>query len=158
MRCIAEFTLDSDLCLPDGSEPMVMKGPNEEFSLTLSNSKEGLARPDGVITAQLIFEAESLEDAREVAQRRLASIMNALTFTTNRKFGQSRLRRVIDWTPGLASRDALIIVEAPVWEIAEPELDQKFIDTASRMFAIQAGEQQQNALRWYRLGIQSEIL
>jgi hypothetical protein len=159
MRCLADFVLDSDLCLAHGAPPLTLNGPERAFSLVLSNAAADPALPDAVLSAQLIFEAESIdEEIRTVACDKLAEALNCLTYATNRKFSLKRLKRVIDWTPGSTERHAMIYHETPEWDLAEPALDGTFADTAERLLAMQAGEDQRTAMRWYRLAIQAENL
>lgn len=158
MRCLADFIIDSDLCLNDGTSLLTLTDPNNDFTLTLSNAESDSENIDAVLSAQLIFEASSFENIRDVACDKLARALNALTYATNSKFVQILLKRVIDWTPGIIERQAIIYVETPELDMAEPVLDNAYIDTARRLLAMQSGEKQQAALRWYRLGVQADNL
>jgi hypothetical protein len=86
----------------------------------------------------------------------LANILSHLAYVTNRKFSIITLKRVIDWTPGIVERPAIIFVETPEWNLAEPKLDSAFLNTVERMLAMQSGEEQQTAMRWYRLAIRDD--
>ncbi len=155
MRCLADFVLDSDLCLPPDVSPLTLR--SNGFSLVLSNASGG-AIPGAVLSAQLIFGADSFENIRTIAQDKFARALNVLAYTTNRKFKNIALKRVIDWTPGIVERRAMIYNEVPMWDQAEPRLDGTFVDTASRLLAMHAGEEQHAAMRWYRRGIEAEVL
>jgi len=157
MRCLADFVVDSDLCLAPNDSPLTLHAPNGSFSLTLSNTDPDHHLPEAVLSAQVVFEADSFNrNLRTVAFDKLNEILNCLTFTTSRKFSPKRLKRIIDWTPGLVERKAIIYVETPEWDRAEPAFDEKFIDSTERFLAMLSGEEQQAAMRWYRLGIQAE--
>jgi hypothetical protein len=52
----------------------------------------------------------------------------------------------------------MIYQETPEWDLAEPALNAELLDTAERLLAMQAGEDQQGAMRSYRLGIQAANL
>lgn len=116
------------------------------------------ALPDAVLSAQLIFEADTFENIRTIAQDKLVRALNVLAYTTNRKFKSIALKRVIDWTPSIVDRRALIYREVPIWDQAEARLDSAFLDTAGRLLAMHAGEEQHEAMRWYRRGIEAESL
>jgi len=159
MKCLADFILDSDLCLADGAAPLTLNGRDGVFSLTVSNADPADASPGAVLSAQLIFEADSFDRSiRDVAIDKLADALNCLTYATNRKFAFKRLKRVIDWTPGIVERNAFIYHETPEWDTAEPALDKMLMDSAERLLAMQSGDDQREAMRWYRLAIQSERL
>ena len=157
--CLADFVIDSDLCFAPGNNLLQLHGPGGAFSLTLSNLGKADGPRDGVLSAQLTFETASFDKAlKKVAYDKLSTILNCLAFTTNRKFAVKKLKRLIDWTPGLQERDAIIYHETPEWDTAEPALDAKFMDTAERLLAMDSGADQSAAMRWYRLGLQTEVL
>lgn len=159
MRCLADYVLDSDLCLPKEAAPITLNAPDGTFSLVLSNAEPNPTSPDAVLSAQLIFEADSFDrDLRTIARDRVAQALNYLTYTTSRKFRLNRLKRIIDWTPGIVERTAIIYDETPEWDLAEPLLDKSFLETTERLLAMEGIQEQSAAMRWYRLGIQSEVL
>jgi hypothetical protein len=47
MRCLAEFLLDSDLCLKADGSPLTLNAPDNAFSLRLTNAVN--AAPDAVL-------------------------------------------------------------------------------------------------------------
>jgi hypothetical protein len=158
MRCFADFVLDSDVCLKQGANPLVLRCPADSFTLTLANAEHDSSLLKSVLSAHLVFEAPSFENVRELAFEKIAEAMNSLTFVTNRKFSVVLLKRIIDWTPGIVDRKAIIFVEVPEWDVAEPQLDQNFIDTARRLLAMSSGSEQHEAMRWYRRAIQATVL
>lgn len=159
MQCLADFILDSDLCLALDASPLTLRGPDGAFSFAISDAGKSPEAPDAVLSAQLIFEADSFDKTlRDVAYDKVVEILNCLAFATNRKFTVKKLKRLIDWTPGLEERDAIIYHDTPEWDEAEPALDANFMDTAERSLAMNSGEDQTTAMRWYRLGIQAEVL
>ena len=115
MRCLADFILDSDLCLVEKAATLTLHDPGA-VSLTISNTQEGHALPNAVLSAQLVFEADCFDmNIRDVALDKLADALNCLTYATNRKFAVRLLKRVIDWTPGVVERSAIIYSETPEW-------------------------------------------
>jgi hypothetical protein len=156
MRCLADFVLASDLCLKLKQAPLVLADPSNDFVLTITNASGEQANLGAVLSAQLVFDVQSFDNIRDLAFDKLTIALNALAFATNRKFALKRLLRVIDWTAGISERSAIIYDEVPEWSTVEPGLDEEFIETATRLLAMQAGEKQQRALRWYRLGLQAE--
>lgn len=52
----------------------------------------------------------------------------------------------------------MIYHEVPIWDQAEPLLDGAFVDTAGRLLAMHAGEDHHAAMRWYRRGIEAEVM
>ena len=107
MRCLADFILDSDLCLQQGVAPLTLTDPKERFTLTLSNATDAEhAVPEAVLSAQVVFETDrTLPDQRNdienIATDFLIEALNALAFVINAKLVLRMLRRLVDWTPGL---------------------------------------------------------
>lgn len=155
MRCLADFILDSDLRFPDGSGSFAIQGPNGSYELALANIEGSHEASGGVLSAQLIFETESLHTGRDDARFLLAQVLNCLSYATNRSFSLKLLKRLIDWTPGAVEREAIIFVETPEWDSAEPELTKDYLKTSERLLAMQSGEEHQRALRWYRLALKA---
>ena len=164
MRCLADFTLDSDLCLPAGAAPLTLNDPAGRFSLTLYNATEAEhAVPEAVLSAQMIFETDlrfpdEWREIDELADKLLGEALNVLAFATNRKFVPRTLKRLVDWTPGFIDRDAMIYTETPEWDLAEPELNADYIQTAERILAMQAGPEHQAAMRWHRIAVREGVL
>jgi hypothetical protein len=150
MIVLADFLLDSDLCLKDGAAPITIRAPNSEFSMSISNATAADRASDGVVlSAQITFNSDVFEkNLRPVAQEKLGAALNFLVFATDRKFAQTRLKRIIDWTPGLTDRRAFIYAETPEWNNATPGL-------AHGLLAADPMVEQQVAMRWYRRGIEA---
>jgi hypothetical protein len=73
MRLLADFILDSDLCLADGAEPLTFNAPDGSLLLMLSNVSGAEDRQSAVLAAQMVFDADSLEDVRTPALEKLAA-------------------------------------------------------------------------------------
>lgn len=159
MRCLVDFTIDSDLCLHKGVPPVTFRAPDGTYTIEISNVASEFALPQEVLSAQMIFEVDELDaTTRDTARGMIADALSLLAFTTSRKFSLQRLIRLIDWTPGVIERKVIVCTEVPEWDLAEPLLDQSFLETAHRLMAMRAGDAQRAALRWFRLGIQANSL
>jgi hypothetical protein len=160
MLVLADFLLDSDLCLKDGEAPITIRAPNNEFSITITNATAAdRASDDVVLSAQLTFNSDVFDQSlRSVAQDKLGAALNFLVFATNRKLAITRLKKIIDWTPGLSDRKAFIYAEKPEWEIATPGLAHAYADTVEWMLAMDPMVEQQTAMRWYRRGVEATTI
>ena len=155
MLVMADYVLDADFCLPDGAAPIVIEGPPPGWTLNLSNTTSDPLMAVGVLAARLVFETPSLTEAREIADEYLARALNAACYVTGHSFSYNRLRQIVDWTPGLQMRDLLIYLETPLRETAEPNLTEDFGRSIEHHIITQAGQRQQTALRWFRLGLEA---
>lgn len=156
MRYVADFLLESDLCFSNGSKPFVMCGPGQNFSLTLFNAEKDPKFPTAVLCAHLVFNSEAAqEDLRDEAFAVLSEALNCLSYATMRKFVPVMLKKIIDWTPGLAQRRGILFHEQDEWFEPDPQLD-SYIDSAERLCAMVSGPEQKSAMRWYRLAVKAK--
>src|SRR5690349_7950851 len=112
MRLLADFVLDSDLCLAAETSSLTLNGTDGSY-LALSNAEHDNALKTSVLSAQLNFESESFDGVRENAIQLLDGYLNCLAYSTNRKFLRVTLKRIIDWTAGTIDRRALVYLEKP---------------------------------------------
>jgi hypothetical protein len=155
MEILADYQLSSDLRLPDGDPPMVISSEAHHFHATITNIGPE-PQEEGSLACRLVFEAPSFDDSEGLADQKVVKFINALTYTTNRKFAVVRLHKVIEWTPGIRQRRALLYQRVPLDHRAEPSFTSEFAQTAEYLLNRQSGDQQHSAMRWYRLGIQSD--
>lgn len=155
MRCIADYYLESDLSLPENAQPLGYEDPYGRYALTLKNAT-GEKRPArAVLSAEMLLEADDLRAAAEAAPLLMADALNFLVLATNHMFRVLLLRRVVDWTPGIVNRQALVFAEVDERDEAVPILEQALVDSAVALSSVSADPAQHAALRWYRLGVQA---
>jgi hypothetical protein len=155
MEILADYELSSDLRLPDGAPPMVISSEVHQFRATITNI--GLeTQEEGTLACRLVFGAPDFEHSENLADQKVVKLVNALAYTTNRKFAVDQLRKIIEWTPGIRQRRAHLFQRAPLDHRAEPALTPEFGQTAEHLLDRQSDDQQHSAMRWYRLGIQSD--
>lgn len=158
MRLLADYILDSDLCLAKGDPPMEIKGPNGSFTLSLSNTSDAVQQPTGVLAARILFDADDLHSARDRADDILYASLNALSFATGHPFSYNDLKQIIVWEPGVSMRDMIRYLETPMKDRAQPLLQADFKESVEHYLVVQEGEKQQTALRWFRLGLAADSL
>jgi hypothetical protein len=157
MRVLADFVLESDLCLPDGAPPLVVQSLAAGFEATLTNIAGQQSVHGAELACRLVFEVPQFMDAQRVADDTIVILINALACTTNRRFAVQQLLKLVQWDPGQIERQAAIFHRSPLDHRAEPSLVPEFARTAERLIAMHSETPQQvTAMRWYRLGIQSE--
>ena len=157
MRILADYVLESDLCLPDGAPPLVVRSETAGFEATLTNVPGQQSVHGAELACRLVLEVRQFADAQRLADDSIVNLVNALAFTTNRRFAVQQLLKLVQWDPGQIEREAVIFNRSPLDHRAEPSLVPEFARTAERLIAMHSDTPQQvTAMRWYRLGIQSE--
>jgi hypothetical protein len=154
MRLMADFIIDSDMCLPTDAEPLVVNGPDGQI-LYLQNIETS---PETIRTlaARLAYDCDDWEKAKKTADDGIVHYLNSLSFSTGRVFSVKELRLIIDWTPGLQMRDARGYAERPYWQRAEPSFEPEYASSTEYFLTVFTDRPTQTAARWYRRGISAD--
>jgi hypothetical protein len=155
MRVLADFVVESDLCIPEQAAPLVIRSDLANAEATLTNIGAGSPEEAAELACRLVFDAPRFDEAQQVANETVVRTINCLAYATNRKFAVRHLLKLVEWDPGLKERQAVIFHHSPMDDRAQPELGAEFARTTERLMAMQSDPRQANAMRWYRLGIQS---
>ena len=156
MKIVAEIHASSNLCLTEGSANHKIRHPTGIFSATIRNNPEAGPFAKRSLIAELEFECPTLDDAREAALDHFSVIQNALTLATGARIFDAIVIRAIDWTAGVEMRDARYYHTSQA-AVSSPDLTSDFIDTVERLVAVHDDEVSQSVMRWYRLGMRSQI-
>lgn len=157
VQFVAEIEIEGALRLSDTERPLVIDVAQPKARMELTNIDQPQNK-DSVLLAHLTYESENIETAKEEINKLVPRFLNTLSFVTNSNFGPFRPIKIIDWTPGLAMRRASYFVHQPMREHAEPSLNQSYCDSTVRLIEMQSDEKLQRALRWFRLGLGSNLL
>lgn len=153
----AEIEIEGALRLSDTEIPLVIDVAQLKTRMELTNIDQSQNK-DAVLLARLTCESKDIETAKEDIDKLVPIFLNSLSFVTNSNFGPFRCNKIIDWTPGLTIRMASYFVHQPMREHAEPSLNQRYCDSTARLIEMQSDEKLQRALRWFRLGLGSNLL
>lgn len=110
-----------------------------------------------LLSLHLYFEAPALAQAREIADGHWADCMNMLAFTTVSRFQRHRIRQIVEATAGTAMRSVLMWSESIEYEDPQPFLDANIVHSVERLSEFDIPPAIRRALRWYRLGINSNL-
>jgi hypothetical protein len=158
VRVLADFRIDSDLCLPAGDPPLRIRADRHGFEATLSNVSAGDGDPAAVLACRILFDAPTLQEARDPAFAVVVLAMGALAYATNRRFGRPKLLRLVECGGDPVLRGAIVYHESPADDRTEPGLAPEFGVTVEHLLSRAGDERLHSALRWFRLGIQSDVL
>lgn len=158
MKVLADFRIQSDLCLPDSDPPLRVGAERHGFEVTVSNVTASDGDPAAVLAFRITLEAPSVQEARAPALDAAALAMSALSYSTNRAFRRPKLLRLVECTDGGVERDAIVYHESAYDDRTQPGLTREFGITAAHLLSRAGDERLYSALRWYRLGVQAEPL
>lgn len=154
MKVAALIHVSSSLCLADDSVRHTVTEPSGAFVATISNNPDAGPFARRALQVEMVFEAPSLDDVRNVALDKLVPLLNALAFTTGASFSDPVVIQAFDWTPGLTEREARYF-SSPQASISAQALSGVLLETAERVMAMHADEVSRSAMRWYRLGLRA---
>ena len=106
---------------------------------------------------QTIVDAPDLDQAEELAEKELRKFLRLLSFITNHPYRLSRKIRLIDWPPGLSTREQNVYAEEPPQD-PEKALSSGLLDTARLMHSSGTSEPLDRALRWYSAAVASQMM
>lgn len=155
MRAIAELLVDSSISLNSPDDKLTLTHPPRHVEVVIQNNPKAGPFAKDALRVEMIFEVDSLDNAREQALDNMAVVLNALARTTGACFDDMTVIRAVDWTPGLIDREARYYATSRA-KVSAPYFDQEFADTAERIMAIHEDDVSQTVMRWYRLGRRAE--
>lgn len=158
MKCLADIEVESDLCVEEGGDPLVLSHPEGRYLLTIQSevaSEEAEAR---LMNVQMKFDAPDLGSAKDIALENLSHALGYLALVTGGRFEYRHLRKVIDWTPNKFEREALVYAVFDPDADSQHEVTQTYFDSVQKILQAKPNPKVEQALRWFRLGIGSESL
>ena len=157
MECIANYEIKSDLSVSENGKWLRLHHPDGLFKARIRNIERKDFSSPFLLSIQIRFEAVNLNDAVDVAEERLAELLNILALATGRRFVRHRIRQIVDCTPGSEMRSCLMWADAIDNEDPLPILDQEVANSINSLLHPNLPPVMKRALRWYRLGVNSLI-
>lgn len=153
MQCVANYEIKSDVSVIEDDLWLKFKHPKGLYRARIRNiTRKDFSTPF-LLALHLTFETPSLQEAKAIADERLADCLNILALVTASTFVRHRIRQIVDCTPGDPMRSILFWGDAIGNEDPQPILNNRFMDSVERLLAFDTPPAIRRALRWYRLGI-----
>lgn len=112
MKCLIEYEIEAHGIF-DGVRFLQFKHPRKDVTIELREKFIDLNKEDVLLSAYLIFDAASFEEASEAGDGIVSEFIDTLTFVTSMNFRISKKLRVIDWSPGVKERKMWVISQFP---------------------------------------------
>lgn len=156
MKCLADFVVRSELAVSEPDQQLRLHHQSGEFELRIANIASSAENEAHNLSVYLIFDAPNLATAKDIALQHIIEAMNALTMVTGFRFEYVRLIKVIDWTPGVSTR------QARVFETFDPDaypqriLNHEYLESVAKILSLKLQPEAKRAMRWFRLGVGGE--
>ena len=107
-RYLVEYEIESHGIL-DSIDHVTFCHPKRDATIELRDKSVEPGQYFAVLSAYLVFEAASIEEAQNNSDEMLAEFIDLLTFITNMSFRIGNKLRIIDWTLGIEEREYWIL-------------------------------------------------
>jgi len=157
MQVVANFEIKAECSAVSDNLRLEIKHPQGLYRALIKNIPRADYSTPFVLSLHLYFDAPNLDDAKEIAEERLADCLNMLAFTVGSAFSLHRIRQIVDCTPESGMRDVRFWGDAIDHEDPQPFLDEHITKTIERLSEFQISPAIRRAMRWYRLGINATV-
>lgn len=158
MRCIVKYEIESDISVVSDDLPLKIQHPKGLFQARIKNILRTDYSTPFLMSLQIIFEAPSLREAREIADDRLVECLNMLAFVTGAGVRLHRTRQIVDCNPSSGMYDCLIWADTFGHEDPTPFFDESIAASIEHLLQFDPPPAVSRALRWYRFGIYEQNL
>ena len=153
MRCIANYEIESEMSVVADDVRLKLQHPKGQFQAQIKNIvRDDYSKPF-LLSLQIIFEAPSLNEARNIADQRLAECLNMLAFVTGARVRRHRTKQIVDFTPLSGMRECLVWADSAGHEDPQPFLEENTIASMERLLECDVPPAVRLAMRWYRIGV-----
>lgn len=157
MKCIAKYEIESDISVVSDDVRLEFKHPEGRFQARIKNIMRGDFSTPFLLSLQIIFEAPSLNEAKDIAEDRLAECLNMLAFSTGSCVRKYRIKCIVDCTSESGMNNAFVWSDSAGHEDPQPFLDENIIASIERLLHFDPPPAVRRALRWYRIGIYASV-
>lgn len=153
MQVVANYEIKSECSVLADDLRLQIKHPQGLYRALIKNIPRSDYSTPFLLSLHLYFDTPDLDEAKEIAEERLADCLNMLAFTSGSAFSRHRIRQIVDCTPDSGMRDIRFWGDAIDHEDPQPFLDEHTTKAIERLSEFQIPPAIRRAMRWYRLGI-----
>lgn len=158
MECVANYEIKAECSVVADDLVLRIQHPKGLYRARIQNIPRPVYTTPFLLSLHLYFRASTLDEARDIADDRLADCLNMLAFTTGSRFRRHRIRQIVDATPGITGmRSLLIWGDSIEYEDPQPFLREDTVYAIERLSEFDIPPAIRRALRWYRLGINATV-
>lgn len=157
-KYLVEYEIESRIVLDD-VDRLKFNHPTRDASIELRKSNIEPGHVSLVLSAYLIFNAESLDDAQGNSDEILQEFIDMLALTTNTKVKLSNKLRIADWTPGIKERECWVFNKFPCSDHQKhPIINQGHIETIEILLSGNIPAPLRRSLKWFSNGVSAKYL
>jgi len=96
MKYLAEYEIHSHACLENALDNVLLKHPKGTYQVELREKSVNPGDEYSLLTAYVIFEADSIDDAKELSEEYIKEYVDIITFGTNVNIKVGCLLKIAD--------------------------------------------------------------
>jgi hypothetical protein len=157
MQCIANYEIESELSVISDDIILKFQHPKGQIQARIKNIVRNDYSTPFLLSMQIIFQAPNLKEAQNIAEDKLAELLNMLAFATSAGVRRHRIKQIVDCTPSSGMRECLIWADSVGHEDPTPFLDASMVYSIEHLLQFDPPPAVRRALRWYRIGLNARL-
>jgi hypothetical protein len=147
--------VESDLCLVATQSTLRYQHPKGTYVVFLRNLELKPAGESPLLSAQMTFNAPSLQESRKVGESYLREFLDFLTLITNNRFRIHRILQMFEWEPETDERSAIYYNDVANPSIPFAALNDDILKTLSDIQREDLSPLVRRAIKWFGNGVAS---
>lgn len=152
-KFLANCEVEAHLFLAPGLPVLRHDHPAGTYSIFLRDLQVKRGNDTPLLSALIVFDAPSLQDAKEIGENHLRDFLDYLTAVTNLTFKFHRTLQIFNWEPGNGERECIYFVGSKYHDVPIPGLHQALLDTIATLQTHAVPPRLRRALKWFRNGV-----
>jgi hypothetical protein len=146
---LANCEVEAHLSLAEGNKVMRYDHPTATYTVFLRDQSVEPGSDPPLLSAQMVFAAPSLREAKFIVQDHMKEFLDYLTLVTNCKFRLHKILQVFNWEPGNGMREAIYYAGSADHNIPMPAISGDLFNTIALMQAEAISTRLRRALKWF---------
>lgn len=157
-RFLVNCEFESHVSLADESELLRYAHPKGVYEVFVRNLQVEEGSDPPLLSVQLVFEADDLANAKEVASKFLREVSDYIAFVTTAKCKVHRILQIFNWEASAPSgmREAMYYEGFKNHDIPLPAMSSEVIETVALLQAHEVPARLKRAIRWFSDGVASQ--
>lgn len=157
MQVVANYEIRSECSVVGDDLRLQINHPQGLYRALIKNIPRSDYSTPFLLSLHLYFNAPDLNEAKEIAEERLADCLNMLAFTSGSAFLRHRIRQIVGCAHDNGMHDIHFWGDAIDHEDPQPFLDKRTTKAIERLLEFDIPPAIRRAMRWYRLGINATV-
>lgn len=158
MEYVANYEIKTECSIVADDFVLRIKHPKGIYRARIQNIPRSVYTTPFLLSLHLYFDAQTLNEAKDIAEDLLADCLNMFAFTTGSRFQRHRIRQIVEVIPDQAGMRSLLLWGDSIdYEDPQPFFHEDTARAVERLLEFDIPPAIRRAMRWYRLGINATV-